>query len=363
VFKRPIAPRAALTILALLVVLGTAAPVVAQATTTQTADLASLKAYMVDHVARMKTGTAEVLSFAQQYYDFAKSENFDYQALWDQHGAEIVPMLEQARLRWSQDAHGNYELNEGMVAGMPALAHFDVLIDAGPSGADDPENALDVQVKLPDGRVLDKPGNLFHYLTEPALWGTEDAFVGLRIDMNGDGTIELGEALPEANVLLGSAQALDAATADLAKAIDGWQPTVEDAFTALVGMIPTISGYFNDWRLSPFVLGDQSTQRGFVANSRLVDVLGIFGGLQLTYSKLEPLVVQTDPALAEQIQNQLAAVVAFVQGLHDHEQAGTRYTPEQADVFGQQLQDQCDAIAGQITQAAALLGIDLEQGE
>jgi hypothetical protein len=363
VLKHQIAPRLAFASLALLVLFGTASPAFAQDATPETADLASLKTYMVDHVTKMKAGTAEVLAFSQEYYDLAKSVNFDYQALWDQHGADLAPKLEQARQQWSLDAHGNYELNEGMVAGMPALVHFDVLIDAGPSAADDPENALDFQVKLPDGRVLDKPGNLFHYLTEPALWGTEDEFVGLRVDMNGNGTIELGEALPEANVLLGSAQALDAATADLAKAIDEWQPTVEDAFTALVGMIPTINGYFNDWKLSPFVLGDKSTQRGFVANSRLVDVLGIFGGLQLTYSKVEPLVVQTNPALGEQIQNQLGAVISFVNDLYDHEQAGTRYTPEQADVFGQQLQDQCDAVAGQVTQAAALLGINLEQGE
>jgi Imelysin len=362
VFRFLVIARAALVAMALSLVVRPGVPVAAQDANPGTADLAGLKTYMVDHVTKMKSGTAEVLAFAQQYYDLAKAANFDYQALWQQHGAELVPMLEQARQQWSEDAHGNYELNEGMVAGIPALSHFDVLIDAGPSGADDPSNALDFQVKLPDGRVLDKPGNLFHYLTEPALWGTEDAFVGLRVDMNGNGTIDLGEALPEANVMLGSAQALDAATADLAKAIGDWQPTLDDAFTALVGMIPTINGYFNEWKLSPLVLGDKSTEHGYVANSRLIDVLGIFGGLQLTYSKVDQLVAGVNPELAGQIQDQLGQVVGFVQNLHDKEQAGTRYAPEQADVFGQQLQDQCDAIAGQVAQAAALLGITLEQG-
>jgi hypothetical protein len=326
------------------------------------ADLAALKTYMQDQSAKMKAGTAEVLTFAQQYYDLAKAENFDYQKLWDEHGAEIQPLLEQARKDWSEVAHGNYELNEGMVAGIPSLAYYDVLIDAGPSKEDDASGALDFQVKLPDGQVLDKPGNLFHYLTEPALWGTEDALVGLRIDMDGDGTIELGEALPNANVLLGSAQALDDAAAKLQTATEEWNPSLSDAFTALVVMIPTMQGYFNDWKNSPFVLGDKSTQRGFVANSRLVDVLGILDGLQLTYSKVSPLIAQSNSGLESQIKTELDGMITFVQDLHTQEDAGTRFTPEQADLFGTELQTRATSLAGQITQAASLIGVAIQEG-
>jgi len=333
-----------------------------QTSSNDQADLGALKAYMQDHAAKMKTGTGEVLSFAQQYYDLAKAENFDYQALWNDHGKEIQPLLEQARKDWSEDAHGNYELNEGMVAGIPTLSYYDVLIDAGPSKDDDASGALDFQVKLPDGRTLDKPGNLFHYLTEPALWGTEDAFVGLKVDMNGDGKIALGEALPDANVLLGSAQALDDATAKLQKAIDEWQPTLSDAFTALVVMIPTMQGYFGDWKNSPYVLGDKSTQRGFVANSRLVDVLGILDGLDLTYSKVSPLIDANNPALQTLIKSELDGMISFVQDLHSQEEAGKRYTPEQADLFGQELQTRATSLAGQITQAASLIGVTIQEG-
>jgi hypothetical protein len=275
--------------------------VAAQTPTSAGADLDGLKTYMVEHAASLKSGTTDLLTLSQQYYDLADEAQFDYEALWAAHAADLAPWLQEARTVWTDDAHGNYELIEGMVAGIPSLAHFDELIDAGPSKEDDPAGAPDVQVTLPDGQVLDRPGNLFHYLTERALWGTDEAFVGAAVDLDGDGTVEATEALPDANLLLGSAQALDAATADLGQAITGWEPNLGDAFTALVIMIPTMSGYFEEWKLSPYVLGEESTSRGFIANSRLLDVLGILGGLDVTYDRVAPLVAGADPALETQI--------------------------------------------------------------
>jgi hypothetical protein len=327
---------------------------------TVTPDLASLKAQMITNITDMKAGTAEVFAFAQWYYDQAKAVNFDYQALWDQQHDEIVSRLTAARTAWVNEAHANYELSEGLVAGVPSLSSFDVLIDAGPSGADDPTNALDITLELPDGTKLEKPGNYFHQVTEPALWGTNDAFVGLAIDMDADGTIEVGEALPNANVLIAGATALDNATGDLATAINDWEPSLSDAFTALVNMIPTMEGYFNEWKLSSFVMGTQSEEQSFVASSRLVDVLGILSGLNLTYSKLQPLVASADPAMATQIEAGMTDMMTFVQDLLDKENAGTRFTPEEADLYGKSLQDQAATTAGLVTQAAALLDIPLE---
>ncbi|HEX5500165.1 MAG TPA: imelysin family protein, partial [Thermomicrobiales bacterium] len=319
-----------------------------------------LNTYMVDHAETMHDGAVQVASLAEQYAGLAKAANDDYAALWRDHADDVGLLLTQAKQAWTDDAHGNYEQIEGMVAGIPSLADYDVWIDAGPTGEEDPANARDWSLKLPDGRTLDKPGNLFHSLTEPALWGTRDEFVGARVDLDGDGTTEPGEALPEANVLLGSAQALDGATADLQGAIDAWQPSLDDAFTALVVMIPTMSGYFEEWKHSSFVLGADSDETAFIANSRLIDVLGILGGLRVTYDKVSPLVVANEPAMAAQIDQELSGVIDFVQDLQTREAAGTRFTPEQADQFGSELQSRAVALAGQISQAAALLGIDVQ---
>jgi hypothetical protein len=352
----------------LALTLGTAGGAFAQTTPEATpgtaaagsADLAALKDYMVGNGDQMAAGVTELLDFAQGYYDLAESVDFDYQALWDQHGAEIQPQLEAARVAWSEEAHGHYELNEGLVAGIPSLAYYDVLIDAGPTGEDDPTNALDNSIDLPDGSTLERPGNLFHAVTEPTLWGTLDQYTGLAIDMDGDGTIELGEALPDANVLLGSMQALDTATTELVGAIAAWEPTLDDTFTALVVMIPTMQGYFNDWKLSPAVLGDASEESGFVANSRLVDVLGILGGLDVAYDIVQPQIAAVDPDVATQIRTSLDDMVTFVQDIRDQEEAGMVFTPEQADLFGTQLQAQADDVAGQIAQAATLVGATIQ---
>lgn len=349
---------------AILAALGVAALPLAGAAQTPAAgeaDLAALKGFMVERAAETKAGAARLVALSEEYYALAEAEGFDYEALWAAQGAEIAPLLDEARAVWAEEAHGNYELNEGMVAGIPSLAYFDELIDAGPSKAEDPAGALDVQVELPNGEVLDGPGNYFHLLTEPTLWGTDDRYVGLRVDMDGDGAQEVGEALPNADVLLGGTRALDAGTTDLQAAIDAWQPTLDDAFTALVVMIPTMGGYFEEWKLSPYVLGDEAEGGSFVANSRLLDVLGILGGLELTYDKVAPLIAAENADLEAQVRRELGGVVGFVEDLEAQEAAGTRFTPEQADQFGGELQSRATALAGQITQAAALLGVTIAE--
>jgi hypothetical protein len=324
-------------------------------------DLTAVKAFLVEHVARSKAGTEELAALARQYYDLAATSNFDYQALWDEHTQEIETLLADARRVWVEEASANYELSEGLVAGVPSLVYFDVLIDAGPSGEEDPANALDVPITLPDGRVLEKPGSLYHFVTEPALWGTRDDFVGLRLDMDGDGVDELGEALPEANALLGAAQALDAATGELVAAVEAWEPTPSDTFTALVIMIPTMSGYFAEWKESVFVSGEDSSEGRFVGVSRLADVTGILTGLAVTYDTINPVVAASDPALAEQIGVGLGELVSFVEDLHAREAVGTTFSPEQADQFGSELQNRATAVAGLIAQAAVLLDIPIAE--
>ena len=48
-----------------------------------------------------------------------------------------------------------------MVAGVPSLAQYDIILDAGAAGSEGGENVVPFDLALPDGRVLAKPGNLF----------------------------------------------------------------------------------------------------------------------------------------------------------------------------------------------------------
>lgn len=140
-------------------------------TTITTADLSAIKQYTLDNARQMKTATAELLVAAEGYYDFIAEHNFDYNAAWAQDPATLRHYANSARTAWI-NASRYYELDEGIIAGVPSLAFYDVWIDAGPSGLDNPVEAYDWTLELPDGRVLDRPGNFFHSLLEPALWGT-----------------------------------------------------------------------------------------------------------------------------------------------------------------------------------------------
>ncbi len=330
----------------------------AAVTSADNSDLAANKTYLLEKVSELKRQTAELQRASDQYYTLAEATNFDYTALWANKQSELVPLLEAARATWMQASPG-YERIEGIVAGVPVLAEYDVILDAGASGAEDPANAVPFDLTLADGRVLAKPGNLFG-VTESTLWGTETSYTApVEADFNGDGTIQFGESLADAQVLKASVDIMARYVGELEIAAQQWQPSAEDAFTALVRMIPTMSEYFGSWKSSRFVTGEASTQRDFVAISRLADMQDILSGLQVVYSSVKPMAATVDATQASQIEQQLTDLKAFVADVHSQEQSGKRYTPEEADLLGEEAQNQATAITGQISQIAAQLGIEL----
>ena len=182
------------------------------AAATDAADLAAVKQYTLDNAQQMKEGTAALATTAQSYYDLLAGHNFDYAAAWAADAPALTQLVADAKAHWLT-ASTHYELDEGIIAGVPSLAFYDVWIDAGPSAEEDPVEAYEWTLELADGRTLPSPGNFFHSLLEPILWGTRADFVGLPADLESDGAAELGEVLPEANVLPAAAQVLCVASA------------------------------------------------------------------------------------------------------------------------------------------------------
>ena len=178
--------------------------------------------------------------------------------------------------------------------------------------------------------------------------------------MDGDRVISVGEALPEANMLLGATQGLDAATIEMQAAIDAWDPTLEDALTALVTMIPTMNEYFEQWKESIFVTGSDSEQESFIAVSRLLDIKGILAGLNFTYDNIAPLVANSDSQLDQQIRTDFDTLIAYVNDLYDQEREGVQFSAEEADLFGTEAQDLATALAALVAEAASDLNITLE---
>ena len=95
---------------------------------------------------------------------------------------------------------------EGVVAGVPSLAEYDVIIDAG-SDASDPESAVPFDLETPAGRTFKQPGN-FNFLIETAAFGTEPKFQakGVEPDLDGDGKVEFGESVPDADFYVAAAR-------------------------------------------------------------------------------------------------------------------------------------------------------------
>lgn len=324
------------------------------------ADLDAVKQYALDNAQEMKASTAALLTSAQAYHDLIATHEFDYEAAWAAEAETLIQQTTDLKNHWVT-ASQYYELDEGIVAGVPSLAFYDVWIDAGPSAAEDPAEAYEWTLELPDGTTLESPGNFFHSILEPTIWGTKPAFTGIQADLNGDGELVIGEALPNANVLLGAAEGLDQATAEMVTAIEAWEPTTSDAFTALVVMIPTMNEYFEQWKLSAYVSGEAAEETAFIGASRLFDITSILNGLDVTYQNVSVLVEGADTDLDAQINDGFNDLRSYVDDLYTQEQNGTTFTAEQADLFGTEAQAKATALSGQVAQAAALLEVEIAE--
>jgi hypothetical protein len=322
-------------------------------------DLGPIKDYLLDHSSRLAADTEKLSSQADEYYALAKAADFDYQKLLADKRDEVATLVQDMQETYI-DANPAYEEMEGVVAGVPSLADFDVIIDAG-SDKSDPENAVPFSIKTPAGKTFEQPGNFFG-LVETSLWGTEPKYAaeGVKPDLDGDGKVAFGEAVPDADFLVAAAKDFASNAQDLDAAAGEWQPTAQDAFTALVVMTPTMSEYFEAWKNSRFVAGGKSDEKVFVAASRLQDIAGILNGLVLIYDSIEPSVSQANAQQGRQTGSDLAGLHRFAVTLRDQEASGRRFSADEADTLGSDAQDRAEAIAGQVSQAAGQLGIKLE---
>jgi hypothetical protein len=183
-------------------------------------ELGAIKSYLTDHTAELSEQVAALRAHGEEYYELAESVDFDYERLMQQHGDEVERILDASKEAYVA-ANPAYEEMEGIVAGVPRLAQYDVDIDAG-ADASDPENAVSFSLELPNGETLKQPGNLF-FVTETSLYGTNPDFLakGVDQDVDGDGKEEFGEGIPDANILVAAvrefesqAQSLDADAED-----------------------------------------------------------------------------------------------------------------------------------------------------
>jgi hypothetical protein len=167
--------------------------------------------------------------------------------------------------------------------------------------------------------------------------------------------------MPDGDFLLAAAEDMNSYALELQEKAAAFEPDEADAMGAVVIMAPTMSEYFGQWKNSQAIAGDKATEQGFVATSRLSDIADILEGLNLVYAGIEPVIAEADPQQADQTGQELEELEAFAADLRDREADGEQFTAEQADLFGSDAQESAEAIAGQVSQAAATLNIELPE--
>jgi hypothetical protein len=324
-------------------------------------NLAGIKNFLLTKSTELNTNTNELKKISDQYYELTKSYNFNYQTMWEKDQEKVRNLIIQAKKLFII-ANRSYELEEGIVAGVPTLSQFDVNLDAGIAATEGSEDVVTFDLTLPDGRVFKKPGNYF-FLVETTLWGTKPEWVAKDVqpDLDKDGKVDFGEVLPDANMLKGSVDGFAAMSNDLLNKSKAWKPTNSEAFTALVVMIPTMEEYFQAWKESRAVSGQQAESVQFVAVSRLSDIVDILTGLEEVYKHVEPMITKKDPKHAEQTKMELSNLKVYVQNIYNQEQKGKTFKPEDADTLGSEAQKRATSIAGQVEQSASKLQIQVEK--
>ena len=166
--------------------------------------------------------------------------------------------------------------------------------------------------------------------------------------------------MPDATVFKAAAAAFVLYAGKLDRSARAWKPTASDAFTAVVVMVPTMSEYFGQWKVSRFVLGGRAQGDSFNVVSRLSDIGDILGGLRVIYAGIQPAISKVDPQQAAQTKRDLDSLWSYVGKL------GSRSgrTPVHPGAGGLSRLDRAGpatAIAGQVTQAAARLKVKIAQ--
>lgn len=317
--------------------------------------LANVKQFTLDHNHQLVVQAELLESALVDYAAVIAAHKGNYAAAWAADGAKLAKQVAAIRSLWLK-ASNQYEAIEGIIAGIPETAKYDLILDAGNPGTES-EDVAEYDLLLPDGTVLKRPGSLFHTISETLYWGMDAGSIKLPADLDGDGKVGRGEMLFDANLGLGAAQGLVLWSKALETDMQVWKPNRDDAFTSVVVMTPTVGDYFGEWKESQFITGEIGA---FVAQSRLVDVQGIMSGCRTMYGEaISPVVAPGDPDLDTRIKAAFDELLSLVEDTRSREAAGSRFGTEEADALGNEAQDIADRIVAMVLQAAAKSGVKI----
>lgn len=316
-----------------------------------------VKTYLVTVVESVLQASKELKAAGTAYDKLVAANNNDAVAAAKAQPEQVATLIKQMRNAYERiDSYG-FEYVEGIVAGVPSMAHYDVELDSGlpQKMATSPDDAVAQVVIKAGDMTLDKEGSLNNFLIEPTVFGTNEKFTVGKAKLpgfEGDDAIRL----PHPKLVIALADYAIDGYSRLLKDAKAWKPSDEDCFYAIYNMTPTLADYFEEWKESK-IQGGASGGR-FVAVSRISDMRGIMSSVRLTWQSLEPQVAAADPALAQSITQGYTKVMEFIDTIDARDKA-TPLNPEAIDALGSQAKERADKITVQTAQAAALLKIDV----
>lgn len=307
---------------------------------------ASVKSYLVEKLTAVKAASADFVKNSEAYAALVAENGGSVESAWQAQPEKMVKLITAMQENYkAMDSYG-YETVEGIVAGVPALADYDIYLDAGVPASEGPDDVAPVTLVLDDGKKIENQGALFTYIIEPTLWGGDKRWSVLA---------QNGKPLPFPGILLAAAKDTDKKIDELVADAKAWNASVSDCFGAMVVMTPTLSDYFEDWKESRFA-EDKSGR--FQAVSRISDMRGIMGSCQVMYDAVEKDVAAKDRALAKSVRSGFQEIMAFLDKIEDREKQGTIKAAE-IDELATQATEKTDKLVPQIEQSAAVTGVKI----
>jgi hypothetical protein len=321
---------------------------------------AAVKTYLVTQVEKMNGSAHDFVTNAAAYNKIIQANGGDYNKAAINNGAELLSLVAKMQSDYKGLHMNGYETVEGIAAGVKELVKYDIYFDSGvPSSEATTDNpSAPINLRTASGEVIDENnGNIFHYVIEQCLWGANKDLV-VKLSPEAAAKLHNFVVLPRADVLVASSIDTAAKADQFLADCKAWQPTLDECVGALVWMTPTFNTYYDDLKDS---LYDPSGK--YVSESRVLDMRGIMGSLQLVYNAIRPQLEAKDPALAAQLKREYDGIMAHVDETDRLDKtaraAGKKLSKAEIDELAEQAKHMSDQLAPQLEQVATILGLKL----
>jgi soluble cytochrome b562 len=308
----------------------------------------SVKSYLLQKLEKMTTASEDFVKNSEGYSALVAEHGGSVEAAYKVDPKQMEKLVAKLRDDYKAMDSFGYETIEGIVAGVPSLADYDIYLDAGVPASEGPEGVAPVVLVLVNGEKIDKQGSLFTYIIEPMLWSGDKRWV-MSVDSG-------KKSLPRPEVLSAAAKDVNKKLGELLADAKSWNASISDCFGAMVVMTPTLSDYFEDWKESRY---SKEKSGRFQAVSRVSDMRGIMGSCQVMYEAVEKKVAEKDKSLAKSVDSGFKGIMAFLDKIDAREKEGEIKGAE-IDELATQAKEKTDKLVPQIQQSAAVIGVKVE---